>query len=98
MKVKATYRFEHVVTREVDIDEESLSDWRAFHAERGTDYTDDDTAIVDYLNDADEEWVGEVFTDWRFDGPIPRDFELWSSDVTEVEILPAAPIPEGGAD
>lgn len=83
MKVKATYRHVFEVTREVEVDEADFEAWLSGRMWSRAEH-DRSLAIAAYLDEADAESTSEVFKDWRFDRPLPADFELQYSEVMDI--------------
>jgi hypothetical protein len=86
MKVKATFRHVFEVTREVEIDDEDFARLREHQAIRDLD-TSDEYLIPIYIESQDTEFTAEVFSDWKTSAPLPSDFELQWTEVTDAERL-----------
>lgn len=84
MRVKATFQHVFQVTREVEIDDDEFARLQKHQANRDRD-TSDEYLIPLHLNTCDIEYLDEVFPDWKTTEPLPDDFELLYTDVTEAE-------------
>lgn len=87
MKVKATFRHVIEVTRDVVIDDEDYQRLVAHEEIRERDTTDERLLPI-YLESLDTECMAEVFSDWKLSAPLPSDFELQYTEVTEAERVP----------
>jgi hypothetical protein len=87
MRVKATFRHVFEVTREVEIDDREYADLVRYQANRERD-TSDEYLIPLHLNAQEVEYLADVFADWKTSAPLPSDFELQYSEVTEAERMP----------
>lgn len=87
MRLQATYEHTFKVTREVEIDDGGLADWREFVAKSGRVFADDLDAARAYLNSGDDgdEIVSATFPDWKTNDPLPSDFEFQYFEVIDVE-------------
>ncbi len=94
MKVKATFRHVFEVTREVEIDDQEYADLVSHQANRDRD-TSDDYLLPVYLNTQEDEYLAKVFSDWRTSEPLPADFLLQYTEVTEAERVPPTNQTEG---
>lgn len=87
MKVKATFRHVFEVTREVEIDDADFA--RLYEHQRIRDReTSDEYLIPLWLDSQEDEYLADVFSDWKTSAPLPSDFELQYTEVTEAERLP----------
>lgn len=87
MKVKATFRHVIEVTRNVEIEDDDYARLVAHEEIRDRD-TSDARLLPLYLDSQDIEYLAEVFPDWKTSAPLPSDFELQYTEVTEAERLP----------
>jgi len=83
MRVKAKFQHVFQVTREVEIDDEDFARLYKHQENRERD-TSDEYLIPLHLNTQDE-YLAEVFPDWKTSAPLPSDFELQYTDVIEAE-------------
>ena len=89
MKVNATFQHTFQVTRTVEIDDEHFREWCEAHARRTGRPLDREDAIKRFIGDLDAEDLNDLWPDWKAHQPLPGDFELMWSDVSDVERLSA---------
>lgn len=82
-KWKVTFEITHEVTREVDLDDDEIRDWREFIGRGCEDFTDQE--VVHSMITKEVEFTADTLSDWQDNAPLPRDFELQYTDVSEVE-------------
>lgn len=82
-KWKVTFEITHEVTREVDLDDDEIASWRTSSGIGCEDFTDQE--VVHSILANDDEITANTFSDWRTNGPLPSDFELQYTDVSEIE-------------
>lgn len=86
MRVRATFQHVFQVTREVEIDDEEFARLYKHQENRDRD-TSDEYLLPLHLNTQETEYLAEVFPDWKTTAPLPDDFVLQYTDVTEAERL-----------
>lgn len=84
MRVKATFLHVFEVTREVEVDDEEFARLYTHQANRERD-TSDEYLLPLLLNTQEVEYLADVFPDWKTTAPLPDDFVLQYTDVTEAE-------------
>lgn len=84
MRVKATFRHVFEVTREVEVDDEDFARLCEHQRNRDRD-TSDEYLIPLWLDSQEAEYLADVFPDWKTSAPLPSDFELQYTEVTEAE-------------
>lgn len=93
MRVRATFRHVFEVTRDVEIDDEDFQRLYTHQHNRDRE-TSDEYLIPLYLDTQETEYLADVFPDWKMSAPLPSDFELQYTEVTEGERLPEPTDPE----
>lgn len=89
MRVKATFQHVFQVSREVEIDDEEFARLHKHQANRDRDMSDE-YLIPLHLNTRDDDYLAVVFSDWKTTAPLPDDFVLQYTDVTEAERVPGS--------
>jgi len=87
VRVKATFQHVIQVTREVEVDDEDYARLFAHEEIRDRD-TSDERLLPLWIDSQDTEYLADVFPDWKTSAPLPSDFDLQYTEVTEAERVP----------